>query len=1077
MKPLGRVLPALFVVSFGLLLAASAMAAPPVLVVDVRGASPRERLLAVSLEGIANRGPEEPRVFLLSDGWDESWLDYCLRITGRARADVTLDDLRSALKALVKGQVLYDPLLPYTLDLATTAAGLRDLVITDVDLGLPTLFDFRGKFPSANEAYEWAIANLLPECDRSSAALLEPDSYAMRDFAIARRMLTFSPPAAQDDSFNALLFHLPPGTVIYGEARPDVTEQLGATSHFLVSAASAANLSFLSAVERDEKHYQYPRYLEAIAPRYLTLILDCSDLDFSLNEMPRLWDSPERGALPLGWAIPAALAEAGGGAAHGYYADAYWSGTDQFVLGASGAGQLDLAAASAPYGFYRATQRARGMLDVDASLFDASGFAPSDVGEQVVRFASETGMRGVFLTGINDTLPTLLEGVAVLAAPRVSSAEEAVTYLGRIPLERRCAALVLDARVLGPADAAHIAARVADRYALVPPGEMVELMGEIAVPEAEGTASVVVSSVDYTEQPAAEAPIAVAASIQPAEGVFSAEVVYRPSASPMVLARPMLPGPGGGFSASVPPLLQGGEFVFRVRARDREGRTTWSPAWTLTVPRADTDSDGLSDAEETYLLTDATSQDTDGDGLADANDPAPLQADRFPALYAGPVSPPDDLPYLPQPGSSTAEAAGRTVPPGEDCLYWLPLSVAPPGAPMAVSLDATGPAAVATGTRPDQLSEHFAGQLSGIWYGDPLPAEAEATGAFVRLSCPDEAGAPLVIRSVSVVSPPTAPSVFRVSTSPAYPGPEQPTTVSAVAFSPLGLDQVQLAYRVNGGGTITIPMVSQPPSQTYSARIPSLENRDELEYWIVAADKQGGRTATVPACLPIGGRGRVAIALLARRDFVGEWVASPDWNGWGSLALEAEAEDHAFVQLAGGTYTVWILAGGRGQGVDVYIESTKVGSIDPRLPDGWQRIGRARIEAGRTEVRLVARAETDAPPGAAPRYAAVIITADSSFSPPVGRLLDVHNSIALLSPSPEQTISGMVELVATGAGNLTGAEFSLNGEVVRQVSGPPFRLALNTRRFAPGPYTLRVEATDRSGPIGLAVEIPVTIAP
>jgi hypothetical protein len=179
-----------------LLAAATSPAPSPILVVDVRQASPREHLLAVSLQGIANRSPDGqrltsgPRVFLLTNDWDEDWLRYCLRIAPRETADVTPDELYRRLNNLVKGQVLYDPASPYLLDLATTAAGLRDLVISDVDLGLPTLFDLRQRFHSAKEAYDWAIANLLPECDRSAAALLPPNSLAMRDLAIARRLFT-----------------------------------------------------------------------------------------------------------------------------------------------------------------------------------------------------------------------------------------------------------------------------------------------------------------------------------------------------------------------------------------------------------------------------------------------------------------------------------------------------------------------------------------------------------------------------------------------------------------------------------------------------------------------------------------------------------------------------------------------------------------------------------------------------------------------------------------------------------------------------------------------------------------------
>jgi hypothetical protein len=1077
-----------------------ANSAGPILVVDVRQASRREHLLAVSIQGIANRSPDNPRVFLLTNDWDEDWLWYCLRIAPREAADVTPDELYSRLKDLVKGQVLYDPASPYLLDLATTAAGLRDLVISDVDLGLPTLFDLRQRFHSAKEAYDWAVANLLPECDRSAAALLPPSSLAMRDLAIARRLFTFSvPDSPQDETFQSVLFHLPPGAAVYGSATPatlrsseasslrstgELRAQLSSASHFLVPAGQAANLSFLSGLESGQAQYQYLSYLEAIAPRYLTLILDCSDLDLCLDEMPRLWEAPQRGALPLGWAIPAALAEVASPVAHRYYADAYWSGMDQFVFGASGAGQLDLSVATAPYAFYRSTQKARSALDIDACLFDASGFSESGpsatlragLGEQLGLFASETGMRGFFLTGVADAAPMVLHGAAVLAAPRVASAEEAVTYLNRIPLERRCAALVLDARSLGPADAEHIAAHVADRYVLVPPGEMVELMREIALPEAEGAGGVAISSVDYTEQPVPDAPVAVAATAQPTGELYSVQVVYRPAASPVAFSRVLLPG-AGGFSTAIPPLRQGGQFELRLRARDTAGRTTWSPAWTLSVPREDADSDGLSDAEEAYLLTDATSPDTDGDGLADANDPAPLQFDRFPVVYAGPIAPPDDAPYLPEPGRSTAGSEGRAVEPGDACLYWLPVVATPPDAAMVVSLDASGPAIVAVGTQPGQLREQFTGVLSADWYSQLLPREAEATGAFVRLSCPQEAGAPLLVRSIALVSPRDAPSVFRVSAFPPHPGPEQAITVSAVAFSPRGVEQVGLAYRVNAGGTIIVPMAQRAKMQTYEARIPSLENRDELEYWIVATDKEGDRSVTVPAPLPIGGRGREVIALLARRDFVGGWASSPDWDDQARLAPGSGAVDYAYVELAEGTYTVWILAGGRGQGIDVYVKDSKIGSIDPRLPDGWQRLGRVRIEAGRTRIQLVAQTEPEAPTGAAPRYAAVIITADSSFSPPAGRVLDIHNAIALLFPAPEQTLSGTVELVATGAGNITGAEFSLDGELIRQVSGPPFRIALNTQRFTPGPHRLKVDAVSRSGPLGLSLEVPVTIAP
>jgi hypothetical protein len=91
-------------------------------------------------------------------------------------------------------------------------------------------------------------------------------------------------------------------------------------------------------------------------------------------------------------------------------------------------------------------------------------------------------------------------------------------------------------------------------------------------------------------------------------------------------------------------------------------------------------------------------------------------------------------------------------------------------------------------------------------------------------------------------------------------------------------------------------------------------------------------------------------------------------------------------------------------------------------------------------------------------------------------VVDVYDAISVLFPPPDHTLSGRVELRATGAGNIIGAEWSLDGQVLRRASGPPFRLSLDTDRLEPGPHVLSVEALDRAGPTGLVVDVPVTVA-
>jgi hypothetical protein len=536
-------------------------------------------------------------------------------------------------------------------------------------------------------------------------------------------------------------------------------------------------------------------------------------------------------------------------------------------------------------------------------------------------------------------------------------------------------------------------------------------------------------------------------------------------------------GEDGQYHGAIPPQPQGGEVTIRIRVRDRQGNTTWSPAWTVTIPRADGDGDGLTEAEEQLLATNPGKADTDDDGLVDVNDSNPRTADEYVVTYAGPVYPPDDAPYLPQPGESKITGEGRELAPGETCRYWLPLLPAAAGASAVVRLEGEGALRISVGTNPEALGEKVLTRLEGHWYSTPLPAEVFEGGVYVSITCPEEAPRATLLRSISVVSPPGAPSISGLQQYPAYPGPEQPILISAKPFSPKGLASVKLGYRINGAGTIIFPMTPTGESQHYQARIPALENRDLLEYWVLAEDREGTTTATIPTPLTIGGSARETVALLARRDFLGEWTSSEDWSGAGRAAYNMGAMDHAFVKLSGGTYPVWALAGGRGQSIAVTVKGQPVGRVNPDQPDSWQRIGRVKLEAGRHEIRLLAEALPTAPEGAAPRYAVVVLTADATFEPPAGRCYDVHNSLTLLAPVPKQVVSGMVPFLGTATGNITGVEVSLDGALLRKGAGPPFRFSLNMSRIEPGEHTLQVAAADRNGPIGLSLEIPIIVAP
>jgi hypothetical protein len=378
------------------------------------------------------------------------------------------------------------------------------------------------------------------------------------------------------------------------------------------------------------------------------------------------------------------------------------------------------------------------------------------------------------------------------------------------------------------------------------------------------------------------------------------------------------------------------------------------------------------------------------------------------------------------------------------------------------------------GSEPGKLVGQFEGQITWRWHSSAISPPGYSSNVHLRITCPQEAASPLTLSILGLVSAPEAPSITRLRRAPAHPGPEQPITLSALVFSPTGLAEVALVYRVNGRGQITLPMAAQ--RQWHHAVIPALDNQDLLEYWIVARDPAGNVHSTPMTSVWVGGRGREIVSLLARRDFVGAWRPSPEWHAAASSAPQAGLQDTARVNLTGGAYTLWLLAGGRGNGVTVSVDGKRVGEIESARPDGWQRIGRVRLEAGRHRVSLTSEWVSQYETWSAPRYGALVLSTDSTFAPPADQVFDVVNSLVLLSPDTREPLTGTVELKATGAGNLLGVQFSVDGTMVRRVSGPPFSLSLGTSRYENGPHTLRLEAVDRTGPTGLILEVPITIA-
>ena len=202
----------------------------PVHLLDVSRLTYPERLVAASLQGLANRsGPRlyldwgiyddvrartTNEVFLPEEIWQAKYrayvgdsdrlnLEYYHEAFGLTAEP--LPDLSAAVRRFagcLRGLVAWDPALPDTVNAALMLAGLEDLLVVHPDLlpwvagltALPVLHDLRGRWPDRVRLYEWAASELLPRCAPGQIACVEPgwERPEFVDYLVQRRIFAYS---------------------------------------------------------------------------------------------------------------------------------------------------------------------------------------------------------------------------------------------------------------------------------------------------------------------------------------------------------------------------------------------------------------------------------------------------------------------------------------------------------------------------------------------------------------------------------------------------------------------------------------------------------------------------------------------------------------------------------------------------------------------------------------------------------------------------------------------------------------------------------------------------------------------
>ena len=322
---------------------------------DLEKSHEDERNLLTSLAGLVNR--VQPRIYTISGNPDEGKLTWLKNAALAYRKVADPYSLIVKYRGSAKGLVITDPQQPATLNLATTIAGLEDLLVVSPSLAvklnaapynLPTRQDLRGQFRSSLQVYQTLYRKYWPRATHRLLVGLDPaTSGFLRDYAVATRAAVVWL-NARDPIENGLLRlflrDLPAsapylGWFPYAEGGG---EQVGVdqlSSFGLVAVASnySENLTVFGGQNRTIQVRPAPTKPALENKIYLTLMISEGDnIQYDQHYLRKLWDDPKRGKIPIGWTISPLLRDAAPALLNYYYASA--SDNDTLISGPSGAG-------------------------------------------------------------------------------------------------------------------------------------------------------------------------------------------------------------------------------------------------------------------------------------------------------------------------------------------------------------------------------------------------------------------------------------------------------------------------------------------------------------------------------------------------------------------------------------------------------------------------------------------------------------------------------------------------------------------------------------------------------------------
>jgi MYXO-CTERM domain-containing protein len=314
--------------------------------------SEEELPLFASLKGVVNA--KQPRIFSYEgDQFAEgafTWLES-LGLTWNERTDKW--PLIAQFKSELAGVVIYDPLVPDTLNLATTIAGQSKALVASPRLAeklqaapynLTVVQDLRGKFANKLAVYQSLLDNQWAKAPHRVVLGVSPIAHkaAVREYAVAlgAAAIWLDPQVpAESTLLNKFLDAMDPGSAFMGWWPEEGAGVQRASEHGIATVASdyATNLTMHGGFPRDFVPKVIPPKPRLENKRYVAFILsDGDNLQFVEHLMRKLWNDPGRGQVPIGWTVSPAMLDAMPGALS-YYASSA-TALDVLISGPSGWG-------------------------------------------------------------------------------------------------------------------------------------------------------------------------------------------------------------------------------------------------------------------------------------------------------------------------------------------------------------------------------------------------------------------------------------------------------------------------------------------------------------------------------------------------------------------------------------------------------------------------------------------------------------------------------------------------------------------------------------------------------------------